>query len=217
MELIRGEYNLRPEHRGCVATIGNFDGVHLGHQAVFAHLREQARAERVPMALILGEKAFYGRVFRVAPGVLIPRDDTERLMEAVLQEIGKRPCRFLEIGVGGAYVDFHGNSFLGTGQVFLVSGGYGADPEPEIRRALLAALVLLAISLIREPLGHGTVLGVQVMPEAWLPMHLVSGPPDDQSHPQEEGSIRFDPPFVGTPLGKFSRAAFKDRIMLRNE
>lgn len=59
-----------------------------------------ARAERVPMALILGEKEFYGRVFRVAPGVLIPRDDTERLMEAVLGEIGKKPCRFLEIGVG---------------------------------------------------------------------------------------------------------------------
>ncbi len=58
------------------------------------------RAERVPMALILGEKEFYGRVFRVTPGVLIPRDDTERLMEAVLQEVGEAPCRFLEIGVG---------------------------------------------------------------------------------------------------------------------
>ena len=31
MELIRGLHNLRDQHRGCVATIGNFDGVHLGH------------------------------------------------------------------------------------------------------------------------------------------------------------------------------------------
>ena len=31
MQVIRGLHNLRAEHRGCVATIGNFDGVHLGH------------------------------------------------------------------------------------------------------------------------------------------------------------------------------------------
>lgn len=34
MELIRGLHNLRARHRGCVATIGTFDGVHLGHQAI---------------------------------------------------------------------------------------------------------------------------------------------------------------------------------------
>ncbi|NQX90097.1 MAG: bifunctional riboflavin kinase/FAD synthetase, partial [Halioglobus sp.] len=34
MELIRGLHNLRPRHHGCVVTIGAFDGVHLGHQAV---------------------------------------------------------------------------------------------------------------------------------------------------------------------------------------
>jgi len=38
MELIRGLHNLRARHRGCVLTIGNFDGVHRGHQAVFAQL-----------------------------------------------------------------------------------------------------------------------------------------------------------------------------------
>ncbi|MGL5118190.1 MAG: bifunctional riboflavin kinase/FAD synthetase, partial [Plesiomonas shigelloides] len=34
MELIRGIQNIKPQHHGCVLTIGNFDGVHLGHQAV---------------------------------------------------------------------------------------------------------------------------------------------------------------------------------------
>jgi riboflavin kinase / FMN adenylyltransferase len=38
MRVIRGLHNLRPEQDGCVATIGNFDGVHLGHQAVFREL-----------------------------------------------------------------------------------------------------------------------------------------------------------------------------------
>ena len=42
MELIRGLYNLREHHRGSVATIGNFDGVHRGHQAVMNQLHEAA-------------------------------------------------------------------------------------------------------------------------------------------------------------------------------
>lgn len=44
MQLIRGLHNLREEHRGCVATIGNFDGVHLGHQSVLASLNARARS-----------------------------------------------------------------------------------------------------------------------------------------------------------------------------
>lgn len=55
MELIRGLHNLRPEHRGCAATIGNFDGVHLGHQAVLAELRARAAALGVPSLVMLFE------------------------------------------------------------------------------------------------------------------------------------------------------------------
>ena len=39
------------------------------------------------------------------------------------------------------------------------------------------ALVLLAISLIREPLGHGTLLGMQVAPAGYVPMLIVSAAP----------------------------------------
>lgn len=42
MRLIRGFHNLRPDHRGSALTIGNFDGLHRGHQAVLAHLRQRA-------------------------------------------------------------------------------------------------------------------------------------------------------------------------------
>ncbi len=55
MQVIRGLHNLRSEHRGCVATIGNFDGVHLGHQAVFRHLREQAAVMGLPATVITFE------------------------------------------------------------------------------------------------------------------------------------------------------------------
>jgi riboflavin kinase/FMN adenylyltransferase len=52
MQLVRGLYNLRPEHHGCVATIGNFDGVHLGHQAVLGQLLDKASELRLPACLI---------------------------------------------------------------------------------------------------------------------------------------------------------------------
>ena len=42
MELIRGLHNLRDRHRGSALTIGNFDGVHLGHQAIIRQLRDRA-------------------------------------------------------------------------------------------------------------------------------------------------------------------------------
>ena len=55
MELIRGLHNLRPRHRGCVATIGAFDGVHLGHQAVIGHLMDKAAELGLPSAVIVFE------------------------------------------------------------------------------------------------------------------------------------------------------------------
>ena len=55
MELIRGLHNMRPSHHGCVATIGNFDGVHLGHQAVIGQLAEKADAMGLPAAVITFE------------------------------------------------------------------------------------------------------------------------------------------------------------------
>ena len=55
MELIRGIHNLRPRHRGCVATIGNFDGVHRGHQRIVADLAARARVLGVPSVVMLFE------------------------------------------------------------------------------------------------------------------------------------------------------------------
>ncbi|MEG1082340.1 MAG: bifunctional riboflavin kinase/FAD synthetase, partial [Pseudomonas sp.] len=55
MQLVRGLHNLRPQHRGCVATIGNFDGVHRGHQAILARLRERAVELGVPSCVVIFE------------------------------------------------------------------------------------------------------------------------------------------------------------------
>jgi riboflavin kinase/FMN adenylyltransferase len=55
MELIRGMHNLRARHRGCVATIGNYDGVHRGHQHMIAAVRARATELGVPAAVVTFE------------------------------------------------------------------------------------------------------------------------------------------------------------------
>ncbi|MGD8588364.1 MAG: bifunctional riboflavin kinase/FAD synthetase [Chromatiales bacterium] len=55
MQVIRGLHNLRAQHRGCVATIGNFDGVHLGHQSVFRHLLDKGRELGLPATVVTFE------------------------------------------------------------------------------------------------------------------------------------------------------------------
>ena len=55
MQIIRGLHNLRVQHRGCVATIGNFDGVHLGHQSVFRHLLQKGRELGLPATVVTFE------------------------------------------------------------------------------------------------------------------------------------------------------------------
>ncbi|MFO6425351.1 bifunctional riboflavin kinase/FAD synthetase [Motilimonas sp. KMU-193] len=55
MELIRGIQNIRPEHQGCVLSIGNFDGVHLGHRAVLQQLLVKAEQFAVPATVMTFE------------------------------------------------------------------------------------------------------------------------------------------------------------------
>jgi len=55
MELIRGLHNLRDKHRGCVATIGNFDGVHLGHRCVLDQVKRKGQELKLPTVAIIFE------------------------------------------------------------------------------------------------------------------------------------------------------------------
>ncbi|CAA0109478.1 Riboflavin biosynthesis protein RibF [Zhongshania aliphaticivorans] len=55
MELIRGFQHFRSRHSGCVATIGAFDGVHLGHQAVLRQLIAKGREMGLPSTVVIFE------------------------------------------------------------------------------------------------------------------------------------------------------------------
>lgn len=54
-QFIRGLHNLKPEHGGCVATIGSFDGVHRGHRAILQQLREKAAELGLPSVVMIFE------------------------------------------------------------------------------------------------------------------------------------------------------------------
>ncbi len=55
MEFVRGVHNLLPRHRGCALTVGNYDGVHLGHQAMIDVLKLRAAALDVPAVVLAFE------------------------------------------------------------------------------------------------------------------------------------------------------------------
>ncbi|MFT5794385.1 MAG: riboflavin kinase/FMN adenylyltransferase, partial [Saprospiraceae bacterium] len=55
MEIIRGIHNLKPRHRGCVVTMGNFDGVHLGHQLILQQVKARSEEMGAPSLLICFE------------------------------------------------------------------------------------------------------------------------------------------------------------------
>ena len=55
MEFIRGQHNLRPRHRGCTASIGNYDGVHLGHQAIIRQLLGTGESFGIPALIVTFE------------------------------------------------------------------------------------------------------------------------------------------------------------------
>lgn len=57
-----------------------------------------------PLQYILGFAWFYGRKFAVSPAVLIPRPDTEVLVEACLKRLDGSPARVLELGVGSGCI-----------------------------------------------------------------------------------------------------------------
>ena len=91
MELIRGLHNLREKHRGCVATIGNFDGVHLGHCKVLEQVKQKAEELGLPSVVITFEpqpREFFGGAD--APPRLTRFGEKFRLLEA--QGIDRHLC-----------------------------------------------------------------------------------------------------------------------------
>src|SRR5271163_3476351 len=55
MELVRGLHNISRRHQGCVLTVGNYDGVHLGHQQMIGVLKSRAAELRAAATVLVFE------------------------------------------------------------------------------------------------------------------------------------------------------------------
>lgn len=82
------------------------------------------RTAREPLAYIIGRKEFWGLEFAVSAATLIPRPDTETLVEAVL-ESGMQPLTVLDLGTGT------GCLLLAVLHEFPTATGFGVDINPE--------------------------------------------------------------------------------------
>lgn len=87
--LVRGLINYSVPQGGCVATLGTFDGVHLGHQAILQQLRELAAHYQVPSVVIIFEpqpqEFFLGNK---APARLTPmREKVEALLASGVDQV----------------------------------------------------------------------------------------------------------------------------------
>jgi release factor glutamine methyltransferase len=109
------------------------------------------REAREPLAYITGSREFYGRRFAVGIGVLIPRPETELLVDLALEELRRAPdLVVVDVGTGSGAVAVSVAAEAPTAQVV------GTDVSPEALRfaALNAAAFAPRVGLIRATLAE---------------------------------------------------------------
>ena len=149
-------------------------------QSFLALLARRERGE--PVAHLTGEREFFGRNFSVTPDTLIPRPDTETLVELALKLGPAGPARVVDLGTG-------------TGAI-----GLSLALERPQWQVTLTDLSAAALSVAG---GNARQLGAQVTLQqgSWLedcrgPFDvIVSNPPyiDPADHHLDEGDVRFEP------------------------
>ena len=143
------------------------------------------RSAGEPVAYITGRREFYGRDFAVTPAVLIPRHETELLVELALERLSAATtCRVLDLGAGSGCI-----------------GITIAAERPRVRVTLvdasIAALEVACVNAARWALTNTTMLHsdwyAAVAGERFD--LIVANPPyvaDDDAHLQQ-GDLRFEP------------------------
>jgi release factor glutamine methyltransferase len=145
------------------------------------------RAMGEPVAYFIGAREFYGRDFAVGPGVLIPRPETETLVEAVLKALGhsRDAQRIADLGTGSGAIAV--TLACELPQVRIVATDFSAD-----------ALGIAATNART----HGVADRIELVEGAWFePLAgrrfelVVSNPPyvAAQDEHLEQGDLRFEP------------------------
>ena len=97
------------------------------------------RENREPVAYITGHKEFWSLDFEVGPGVLVPRPDTETLIEEALRLVADRnaPLRIADLGTGSGAI------LVAALKEFSCAAGIGFECSPEAFRYAAANAVRL--------------------------------------------------------------------------
>jgi release factor glutamine methyltransferase len=96
---------LREASGASAAAVAAFPERELGADAAAKYFDWLSRRELgEPIAYLVGWREFFSRRFEVGPGVLIPRPETELLVEAVLGRIARAPSRVLDLGTGSGAI-----------------------------------------------------------------------------------------------------------------
>jgi len=138
-----------------------------------------------PIAYLLGEREFYGLTFKVTPATLIPRSDTELLVELALARIPQRGAlRVLDLGTGSGAIALS----IAHARPDIEVTAVDASPE--------------ALDVARENVRHLSLGNVRLLRSDWfsaLPGErfdlIVSNPPyiaDGDAH-LAQGDLRFEP------------------------
>jgi release factor glutamine methyltransferase len=137
-----------------------------------------------PIAYLLGEREFYGRPFLVGPAVLIPRPETEHLVEAALARQGAGAAQVLDLGCGSGVLAVTLALEMPQWQVSAVDLSAEALAMAQRNAQQLKATVQFYLGSWFAPLPASLQFDL-----------IVSNPPyiANQDHHLSQGDVRFEP------------------------
>ncbi|MHA8113735.1 peptide chain release factor N(5)-glutamine methyltransferase [Kosakonia cowanii] len=147
-----------------------------------ALLARRVRGE--PVAHLIGEREFWSLPLFVSPATLIPRPDTECLVEHALARLPAAPCRILDLGTG-------------TGAIALAL----ASERPDCQ-VTAVDLIPEAVALAQRNAEHLGIRNIEILQSRWFSALegqtfslIVSNPPyiDAQDPHLAQGDVRFEP------------------------
>jgi release factor glutamine methyltransferase len=180
---------------------------------------EKQRAEGHPVAYLIGKKEFFNIELKVAPGVLIPRPETELLVELAIdfvQASGRKGPRILDLGTGSGAIGLALAKNLPSSQVTCVDVSAEALTIAQENANLLN---LNSVKFIQS--NWFDELATALPAEERLFDVIVSNPPyirHDDIH-LSQGDLRFEPSSALTDDhdGLMSyRSIFKEAVTFLN-
>jgi len=147
----------------------------------------QRRINRESVAYITGSREFMGRSFAVGPGVLVPRPETEILVEWALDWLTSNPGerRILDAGTGSGAIAFSIAAELAGVRVLVVASDISAAALSYAARNRASLGLQRAVSLVRGSLAdwHGGPIDLLLANLPYLRPEQISGNSDLRAEP----------------------------------